>query len=78
MGYPGHLWTHGIDFQQRAHDVDSIFSTGSTQLLHKYGIGYVLIGPVEVTQINADPAVFSETTQQVFDYNGYKLLKVLP
>src|SRR4030095_15620427 len=31
MGYPGHLWTHGIDFLQRAHDVEQIFSTGSSQ-----------------------------------------------
>ena len=76
MGYPGHLWTHGIDFRERANDIETIFSTGSPELLHKYGAGYVLIGPVEVSQMNADPSVFQNSTHQVFDHNGYKLLKV--
>jgi len=78
MGYPGHLWTHGIDFQERAHDVETIFTTGSTELLRKYEVAYVLIGPVEESDLKADAAVFQQSARQVFDYNGYKLLKVLP
>jgi len=26
MGYPGHIWTHGIDFGQRDADIKQIYS----------------------------------------------------
>jgi hypothetical protein len=77
MGYPGHLWTHGIDYEERESDVKQIFKTGSRELLEKYGVDYVLIGPVEKHLLNPDESVFTGTAEPVLDHSNYKLFKVL-
>ncbi|OGD63207.1 hypothetical protein A2160_05425 [Candidatus Beckwithbacteria bacterium RBG_13_42_9] len=49
MGYQGWLWTYGINYQERENDIKKIFSGGSEagNLLKKYQINYVVIGPDE-------------------------------
>lgn len=49
MGYPGHLWSHGLDYKEREADVRSIYAggPGAEALLQKYGIEYVTVGPLE-------------------------------
>ena len=50
LGYGGWLWSYGIDYQERETDVRQIYQTGSKELLKKYQINYVLIGPEERRQ----------------------------
>lgn len=47
MGYPGWLWTYGIDYQEREADIKKIYQSGDRHLLDKYKINYILIGPDE-------------------------------
>jgi len=28
MGYPGHIWTHGLDFKQRETDIEVMYAGG--------------------------------------------------
>ncbi len=77
MGYPGHLWTHGIDYEERESDVKQIYETGSRELLEKHGVDYVLIGPVEKHLLNPDESVFTGIAEPVLDHSNYKLFKVL-
>jgi len=77
MGYPGHIWTHGLQFVQREGEIKRIYlgSPDAEQLIRNYGIDYVVIGPQEkiVTQVN--DLFFSrfEKVGQVGDYSLYKI-----
>jgi hypothetical protein len=49
MGYPGHLWSHGIEFSERDDALKTIY-TGAPEaagLVEKLGIEYVVVGPLE-------------------------------
>jgi hypothetical protein len=78
MGYPGHLWSHGIDYQSREDDVRSIltFRAGAAELLARYGVDYVLIGTAELTQFAADESAFLARYPIVFEDAGTRLYRV--
>ncbi len=78
MGYPGHLWTHGIDYQQREEDVMTIFRGGpeAETLLKNYGVNYVLIGPVERSQFGVDESFFAGKYRTVVDQSGYRVYQI--
>lgn len=44
MGYPGLLWVHGINYQNREKDIDNIYngSPDAKTLIDKYGINYLV------------------------------------
>jgi hypothetical protein len=77
MGYPGHIWTHGLDFLQREGEVKRIYLGGpdAEQLIRNYGVEYIVVGPQEnvVTQVNED---FINRFEKVGEVGEYKLLKV--
>jgi hypothetical protein len=56
MGYPGHLWSHGIPYQQREADIRQIYSgdVDAALLIKRYGIDYIVLGPHEreLLQVN--------------------------
>jgi hypothetical protein len=78
MGYPGHLWTHGIDYGTREIEVQTIYHGGPTavDLLNKYAIDYVVIGPVERDQLKADENFFATTYQKVVDQPEYRVYQI--
>lgn len=85
MGYPGHLWTHGIAYGQREADVKAIFrgGTDSARPLVAQGVDYVVIGPAERSADRAGELVvaetfFSESFPVVIDHAGYKVYQVKP
>lgn len=49
LGYTGNLWSYGLEFGQREEDVQAMFEgrPGTEQLLAKYGVDFVTIGPAE-------------------------------
>ncbi|HLM25020.1 MAG TPA: hypothetical protein VK274_08180, partial [Pyrinomonadaceae bacterium] len=77
MGYPGHIWTHGLEFVQRESEIRRIYlgSPDAEQLIRKYGIQYAVVGPQEkiVTQVN--DLFFSrfEKVGEVGEYRFYKI-----
>ncbi len=78
MGYPGHLWSHGINFSARERDVKTMFQGGAAaeQLLKQYGVEYVIIGPVEFSEFNADEGYFAEKYDAVIDEAGYRVYQI--
>jgi hypothetical protein len=60
MGYPGWLWTYGIDYQEREADVKKIYQSGDKFLLDKYKVNYVLIGPEERKQFSVNEDWFKK------------------
>ena len=79
MGYPGHIWTHGIDFGARETDIKKIYSGApdAASLLAKYGVDYVVIDPQEhsVMTVNTD---FFRRYPEVAKVGEYHLYKIAP
>jgi hypothetical protein len=77
MGYPGHIWTHGLDFVQREGEIKRIYlgSPDAEQLIRKYGIEYLVLGPQErlVVPVNE---IFISRFQKVGEVGEYTLYKI--
>jgi hypothetical protein len=77
MGYPGHIWTHGLQFVQREGEIKRIYlgAPDADQLIRKYGIEYLVLGPQErvVTPVNE---IFLTRFQKVGEVGEYKLYKI--
>ena len=77
MGYPGHIWTHGLQFVQREGEIKRIYlgAPDAEQLIRKYGIEYLVVGPQEriVTTVNDQ---FVSRFQKVGEVGEYKLYKI--
>jgi hypothetical protein len=61
MGYRGWLWSYGVDYGQREREIKEMYegSDDAQDLLKKYQISYVVIGPDEKRQYKANIEYFS-------------------
>ena len=77
MGYPGHLWTHGIDYEGREAEVTEIYRGGprAAELLRRHGVDYVVIGPSERARLAPDEAFFARYPL-IVDEAGYRVYGV--
>jgi hypothetical protein len=77
MGYPGHIWTHGLNFVRREGDLKRMYLGGSDaeQLLQNYQIQYVVIGPLERLIMPVNEQFFSQYPE-IGEVGEYKLYKV--
>lgn len=77
MGYPGHIWTHGLEFVQREGEIRRIYlgAPDAEHLIRKHGIQYAVVGPQEkiVTQVNEQ---FFSRFEKVGEVGEYKLYKI--
>jgi hypothetical protein len=77
MGYPGHIWTHGLQFVRREGEIKRIYlgAPDAEQLIRNYGIEYLVVGPQEriVTTVND---AFISRFQKVGEVGEYKLYKI--
>jgi len=76
MGYPGHVWTHGLEFGPRESEIRQVYSGGpnAAAVLKKYGVAYAVVGPLE-RNLNLNEPFFSKF-QMVGDVGGYRLYKI--
>jgi hypothetical protein len=79
MGYPGHIWTHGLDFGPRENEIKQIYAGGidAAALLAKYRVDYVVIGPQEYSVVKPNVAFFDRYPQTV-NVGEYRLYKITP
>jgi hypothetical protein len=77
MGYPGHIWTHGLDYTQRESEIKRIYAGGSDapMLLGKYGVQYAVVGPHERDLMTVNDQFFSRF-QLMGEVGGYRLYKI--
>jgi len=77
MGYPGHIWTHGLQFVQREGEIKRIYlgSPDAEQLIRKYDIEYLVLGPQErlVGPVNE---AFISRFHKVGESGEYTLYKI--
>jgi hypothetical protein len=79
MGYPGHIWTHGLDFGPRESEIKRIYSGGpdAEMLLRKNGVEYAVVGPLEKLVMPVNEPFFARF-QKVGEAGEYRLYKINP
>ncbi|MBO0720953.1 MAG: hypothetical protein J2P41_09020 [Blastocatellia bacterium] len=78
MGYPGHLWSHGIDYRSRERDVVEIFRGGenAAELIARSKIDYMIIGPPGRSQVAVNENYFSSRYPLVIEHGRYRVYRV--
>lgn len=76
--YWGYLFTWGISWQQRDADLRVIMAYGpqAPDLLRKYDISYVVIGPGDLQDYNANVAAYRAHYPEVIDTQTYEVFDV--
>jgi hypothetical protein len=84
LGYPGHVWSHGIDYVPREAELKSIY-TGTADapaLIERAGIEYVVVGPLEREEMRQRNLMVNESFfaryRKVGEAGGYRLYKTKP
>lgn len=77
MGYTAWLWNYGFDYHSREMDMRKMFLglSGTEDLLQKYRISYVAIGPAEIHDLDANenyfrgnfPVAFRDSSYRIYD-----------
>lgn len=77
MGYPGHIWTHGLEFAQREGEIKRIYagSPDAEDLMRKYGTAYIVVGPPERQVANVNDQ-FLGRFKKVGEAGDYRLYKI--
>lgn len=78
MGYPGWLWTYGLNYQPTDADVSAMFQglPSTPSLLKKYQVHYVLIGASERAERSANDTYFAGRSHLVGQTKHYNLYDV--
>jgi hypothetical protein len=84
LGYPGHVWSHGIDYSERENDLKRIYagSAEAPALIDQAGIDYVVVGPLERDELKKYGVTVNEAFftrfRKVGEAGGYRLYKTHP
>jgi hypothetical protein len=78
MGYPGHIWTHGLEFSERATEIRMMYAGGANALplMKKYGVDYVVVCGIESSEMSVNNLFFEERMTKVGEVGEYRLYKV--
>jgi hypothetical protein len=77
LGYPGWMWSRGLDYSERSADIQRIYSGApeAETLLRKYNVNYVLVGPMELASFTVNEQFWSKykTLSQAGAYRVYQI-----
>ena len=79
VGYGGWLWTYGLaDWEVRTRDATTILHGGpeAAQLLRRYGVDYVVLGPEDATIQGSNTAYFDRVATRVYTNGRYTVYRV--
>jgi hypothetical protein len=77
MGYPGHVWTHGLEFAPREAEIKRLYAGApdAALILRKYNVAYIVVGPLERNVLSINE-LFLSNFKLVGEVGGYRLYKV--
>ncbi|HYY59635.1 MAG TPA: hypothetical protein VE842_20060 [Pyrinomonadaceae bacterium] len=79
MGYPGHIWTHGLDYEKRGAEIRRIYAgePGADAALARLGVEYVVLSPLERMLMPVNDSFFEryEKVGEVGEYGLYKIAR---
>lgn len=77
MGYPGHVWTHGLEFGPRESEIRRVYTGApdAASILRKYNVDYAVVSPLEENIMNVNDQFFSsfKLVGEVGEYRLYKI-----
>jgi hypothetical protein len=78
MGYPGHIWTHGLPFVEREAAIKRIYSGApdAGPLLTRSGVDYVVVSAIENGAMIVNEEFFEQGFSKVGEVGEYRLYKV--
>lgn len=78
MSYPGWTWSQGVDSSQRERDLRAIlaFAPGASDLMARYGVTYVVVGPNEREKCGADLEAYRAHFARVVRTDNYEVFDV--
>jgi hypothetical protein len=78
LGYPGWMWSRGLDYSERSADIERIYSGApeAEALLRKYNVDYVLVGPMELASFKVNEQFWSKykTLSQAGAYRVFQIV----
>lgn len=84
LGYPGHVWSHGIDYAPRETELKRIYAgaADAPALIERAGIEYVVVGPLERDEMRQRGLAVNESFfnryRKVGEAGAYRLYKTKP
>jgi hypothetical protein len=84
LGYPGHVWSHGLNYERREAELKRIYagSADASSLIAENGIEYVVVGPSERAEMKRYGVALDESYFKRFEKIGeageYSLYKTRP
>jgi hypothetical protein len=77
LGYPGWVWSRGIDYAPREEEIRRVYSGGleARAVIGRYRVEYVLIGPQETAAMPVDEAYFARYPKAA-EAGAYRLYKI--
>jgi hypothetical protein len=84
LGYPGHVWSHGIDYAARESELKRIYAgtPDAPALVERAGIEYVVVGPLEREELRKLNVTLNESFfaryRKVGEAGEYRLYKTKP
>lgn len=83
LGYRGHLWSHGLNYDPRWKDVQAIYrgDANADALLQKYQVWGVVVGPNETSgqeEIIANQKFFTRRYPVVAQSGAWRLYRIVP
>jgi len=74
LGYPGHIWSQGLDAGTREADIGRMYGGGpeAAELMRRYGVDYVMYGPEERSaypegDLSRYPLVLADARYRLYD-----------
>ncbi len=84
LGYPGHVWSHGIDYGPREAELKRIYAgaADAPALVERAGIEYIVVGPLEREEMRERGLMLNESFfaryRKVGEAGAYRLYKTKP
>jgi len=81
LGYPGHIWSHGLNYDRREAELKRIYagSAEASSLIVDNGIEYVVVGPLEREEMRKYGLALNESFfaryRKVGEAGAYRLYK---
>jgi len=77
MGYPGHVWTHGLEFGPRESEIRRVYAGApdAAAILQKHNVDYAVVSPLEGNNMTVNSQFFSnfQLAGKVGEYSLYKI-----
>jgi hypothetical protein len=77
LGYPGHIWSQGLDAGGRESDIARMYlgAADAEELMRRYGVDYVMYGPEEAAAapeeaLQSYPMVLGAERYRLYDVRG--------